>query len=231
MSIKVEKPPHNMKLAELEHCCIGEMGKYRRNEPYNDQYCLEIFRRAMLLRDAQAWSVLEKLFHTIVRGWIRCHPKKDIAYRYDSEDGYVAQVFERLWHSSKRNETLEFSTLAAALGFLRRIVNSAIIDTLRFHWRSRETPLPEPGFAEEPVAHVSDDGKEMWEAIESLLPNARERRLAYLLYHCGLKPREVVRFCPGEFDNVQEIFRIKRNIVERLVRNKERLRWLLGDDI
>ena len=70
---------------------------------------------------------------------------------------------------------------------------------------------------------------ELWRAEvaagrQDMLPNERERRLAYLLYHCGLKPREIVRFCPQVWSDVQEIYRLRRNIMERLLRNADHLR-------
>src|SRR2546428_761126 len=52
----------------------------------------------------------------------------------------------------------------------------------------------------------------------------REQRLAYLLYHCNLKPREIVRFCQEEWPDVQEIYRLRRNILERLLRKTDQLR-------
>ncbi len=50
-----------------------------------------------------------------------------------------------------------------------------------------------------------------------MLPNKREQRLAYLLFHCGLKSREIVRFCPQE----QEIYQLRRIILERVLRNAD----------
>ena len=129
-----------------------------------------------------------------------------------------------------RNEGLEFTTMAGALRFLHTCLNSDIIDTLRFQLRPEEMQWPDPGFPEEPIAEDPDSGLERWEAIKSLLPNAREQRLAYLLYYCGLKPRQIIQKCPGEFNDVQEIFRLTRNILDRLRRNKDRLRWLLGEE-
>ena len=61
-----------------------------------------------------------------------------------------------------------------------------------------------------------------------MLPNKRERRLAYLLYHCGLKPREIVRFCPQEWSDVREIYRLRRNILERFLRHADHLRRRLS---
>ncbi len=64
--------------------------------------------------------------------------------------------------------------------------------------------------------------------MKSLLAGEREQRVAYLLFHCNLKPREIVRYCPGEFSGEGEIYRIKRNIMERLLRNSDTIRWRLG---
>ncbi len=69
---------------------------------------------------------------------------------------------------------------------------------------------------------------EVWEILQRMLPDEREQRVAYLLYHCGLKPREIVRFCPQEFSDVREIYRLRRCIIERLLRNADQLRWQLS---
>jgi len=82
----------------------------------------------------------------------------------------------------------------------------------------------ELGFQGEPVVEDSMDIGEIWEILQEMLPDARERRLAYLLFHCGLKPREIVRFCPQEFNDIPEICRLRRNIMERLLRNTDQMR-------
>ncbi len=80
------------------------------------------------------------------------------------------------------------------------------------------------------MAEDSDDGRDLWQIIQRLIPDEREQRLAYLLFHCGLKPREIVHHLPQEFSDVQEIYRLHRRIIDRLQRNRDRLRWLLGDE-
>jgi hypothetical protein len=72
-----------------------------------------------------------------------------------------------------------------------------------------------------------DAGRELWEVIRNLLLSEREQHLAYLFIHCGLGPREIVRLYPQEFSEVGEIYRLRRNIFERVLRNVDRLP--LGD--
>ena len=60
-------------------------------------------------------------------------------------------------------------------------------------------------------------GAEVWERLQKELLNLRERRLAYLFFHCGFKPGEIVYCCSQEFSDVREIYHLRRAIVERLL--------------
>jgi hypothetical protein len=44
-----------------------------------------------------------------------------------------------------------------------------------------------------------------------------------LLFHCGLIPREIVRCCPEAFSDVQELACLRRNIMERLLGDRDSL--------
>lgn len=216
-----------MSLAALAEHCMSEISKYRRREAYNDQYCLEIFHRALVRRDQDAWELLQLRFSDTVRGWLRRHPQREVAYHYDSEENYIAQTFARFWQATAHNEKLEFTTLAAVLRYLRASLNGAIVDTLRAYSRPKETVLPEPDSPGEPLAEDQEDSSDLWEVIRSLLPTHREQRLAYLLFHCSLKPREIVRYCQQEFGDIREIYRMRRNITDRLLRHADHIRWRL----
>lgn len=227
MGIKMDKLPREMNLFELQNRCQSEIEKYTHEEPSDDRFCLEIFRRALVLKEEQAWETLTQRFRATILGWLHVHSYREVAYRLHSEEDYVALTIERLWTVTVHNQSLEFQTLAGALKFMRACLNSVIIDGLRR--QGREAVLPETGILDL-VAPVTDEGKEFWEAIKSMVPDQREQRLAYLLFYCNLKPRQVVEFCPDEFSDTQQIFPMKRNILDRLKNNKGRLRWLLGDE-
>ena len=87
--------------------------------------------------------------------------------------------------------------------------------------------MPEAGSPEEPSVEDSVDNGELWELLREMFPGEREQRLIYLLFHCGLKPREIVRYCPHEFSDVREVYLIRRNIHERLLRAADYIRWRL----
>ncbi len=143
----------------------------------------------------------------------------------NQEENYVAQTFERFWQATAFNQRVEFSTLAAALQYLRASLHGVILDMLRAYARPREVSLPEPGEPGELLVEDSVDNSEDWEILHMILSNPREQRLTYLLFYCGLKPREILRFCPHEWSDVQEIYRLRRTILVRLFRNADQLRW------
>jgi hypothetical protein len=157
------------------------------------------------------------------------HPNRDAAFLFDSEENYIAQAFERFWLATACHEQVAFSTLAGALRYLRACLNGAVLDALRTYSRPKEVPLPDPNEPNELFVYDNDESSELWEAIQDMLPNEREQRAAYLLFHCGLKPREIVQFCAREFSDIREIYHLRRNIVERLARNADRIRWRLDN--
>src|SRR6266851_997043 len=229
MAINMVEALSQMPLTTLAALGINELQRHRCKASFDERYCLEILRRALVEQTDEAWSVLQQCFSETIRIWIRSHPSSDVAFLRDSEENYIAQTFSRFWFAV-RDQHLEFTTLYAALSYLHATLNGLIMDTLRSHLRlrSREVPFPEPGCSEEPLAGSTMDNQSIWESIQPLLPDERERRLAYLLYYCGLKPRDIVLHCSKEFDDVKEIYRLNHNIVERLRRNRDRLRHVLG---
>ena len=215
-----------LSISALVEQCRREIGSYRRGELSNEAFGLELLHRAIVQGDQDAWAGLQQCFDDTIRGWLHSHPLRKVACQLESEETYMALALERFWQATARQQIV-FKTLAGALAYLRASLHGAILDTLRTYSRPREVALPEPGEAGEPQVEDQVAGLQVWEALQTILPNKREQRLAYLLYHCGLKPREIVRFCSQEWSDVQEIYRLRRNILERILRNADQLRWQL----
>ena len=219
-----------MNVPALAEHCIKEFDNYRNGEPSNGLYALELLNRALMQEDALAWEAVQQCFEAVMHRWMSRHPLREVACRLDSEENYVAQGFTRFWQATVHNREIAFHTLGAALKYLRASLHGVIIDTLRTYSRERVVRLPESGEAGEPLFDDDYDSGELWQVISHMLPDKRERRAAYLLYYCGLKPREIVRFCYHEFEDVQEIYRIRRTIIDRLRRNTDYLRWRLNNE-
>jgi len=207
--------------------CRREIQAYRRGEPSNEAFGLELLHRAIAQGDQDAWAGLQQCLSELVCGWLYAHPRRETALRFESAESYVALAFERFWQATTRQQ-VHFGTFAGALAYLRASLHGAILDALRAYSRPAEVTLSESGAGGESSTEEQVGSLELWEILQTLLPGTREQRLAYLLYHCGLKPREIVRFCPQEWSDVQEIYRLRRNILERLRRNACQFRWRLN---
>ena len=232
MGITIQDLSTHSSITALTERYSGQSASGRPKESYQNQDGLELFQRALSQRNDDAWSLLVERYQGLVLAWVRNHARYDLAYRYHNPDYYVALAFERFWQATARNQALSFTSLEAALSYLKASLNGAILDTLRSYSRP-EIPLPEPGSLY-PVELTSEDAPyeyDLWDTIKNLIPTAREQRVAYLLFHCGLKPREIVQFCPDEFPEVREVHRLRRNVVERLLRQADTIRWRLSDEI
>ena len=76
VALTLASPLHAMKLSLLAERCVKEMNKYRRGEVPDNQYGLELFRRAMIEHDSDAWTWVQKCFGEMVLTWLRRHPRK-----------------------------------------------------------------------------------------------------------------------------------------------------------
>jgi hypothetical protein len=217
-----------LSIPELVAQCLRELDNDRRGELCTDAYGLELLHRAIMQSDQEAWVWVQHCFGGMVRGWLRRHPQREVASLFESKENYVTQAFERFRQATTIHQRVEFSTLAAALQYLRASLHGTILDMLRTCARPGEVSLPGPGEPGEPFVEDNTENSEIWESLHMILSNPREQRLAYLLFHCGLKPGEIIRFCPQECSDVQEIYRLRRNIMERLLRNADYLRQQLS---
>lgn len=172
---------------------------------------LELLRRASTRCDLEAWAAFQHGLEKTVLSWFHEHTACEMASRMHSESYFVALAFERLQQAAVQGQVV-CETLSGVLVYLRACLNGAILETLRDSSR--------PGAALNPWLDAEDsrDRSAVWDKLQTLLSNERERRLAYLLYHCGLKPAEIVRGFPQEWSDVREVARLRCIIFERLMK-------------
>ncbi len=177
---------------------------------------LELLRRAIAHSDQEAWAGFQQCLEETVLTWLHKHPSREAVCRGLCEKHVVAQAFE-LFRQAAIQAQMAFETLARVRVYLRASLHGAILDRLRILSRPKEVSRLVPGLAGEPRMEDQIDSNQIWEVLQTLLPSAREQRLAYLLYHCGLGPKEILNCCSQEWSDVQEIYRLRRTIVERLL--------------
>jgi hypothetical protein len=184
----------------------------------DDHYCLELLHRTIVQQDAHARKIIQRHFSELLYHWLHCHPKKEMICQLNSEEHYITEALERFWQVFSSGQLEASNSLVYALRCLRISLNSTIMDTLRTFSRSPGIPTVEIEDATEPLAKLGDIQCTCWAGIEQMLPNRRTRRLAYLLFYCGLKPKAIVSTYPQEFSDIQEIYRLWPAIVHQLSR-------------
>ena len=172
---------------------------------------LELLRRASTHGDLQAWAVFQQSLEETVLSWFHDHPGREAACRVQNERHFVAQAFEQLQQVVVQRQ-VACETLSEVLVYLRASLNGAILETLRVSARPRAVSSPWPDVEDHP------NRSEVWSWVQARLSSEHERRLAYLLYHCGLEPAEIVRYCPQEWSDVREVARLRRIILKRLTK-------------
>jgi ATP-dependent exoDNAse (exonuclease V) beta subunit len=204
--------PTNASGSEMNmYCC--------REDTENEKSCLELFRRAIEQRDLMARETLHQYFGKILSRWMQSHPKREAACRFDSEENYIIQALERFWQVTIQCRCSEFNTLSAALQYLRACLNGTILDKLRAYERQHEVLLPESTMAGESIGENREESQKLWKLIHALLPDGREQRMAYLLFNCRLKPKEIVQHYPQEFSEIHEVYHLRHSIVEKLIQD------------
>jgi hypothetical protein len=173
---------------------------------------LELWRRASRHGDLEAWAALQLDLEETVLTWFHDHPGSKAASCVQSGSHFVARAFEQLWHMVVQGQ-VACETLSEVSVYLRASLNGAILETLRVSRHPRAVSSPWPDGEKCPERSM------VWEGLQAGLSNQREQRLAFLLYHCGLEPGEIVRSYPQEWSDVHEVARLRRSIFARLMQS------------
>ena len=64
-------------------------------------------------------------------------------------------------------------------------------------------------------------GEQLWETILRELQDEGEQVVAYLSFARDLKPAEIFQRHPRLYESVADVYRVKRNVIERLRRSAE----------
>ena len=166
---------------------------------------LELWRRANTPGDPETWAVFQHCLEETVLIWFHDHPGSQAACRLHSERYFVAGAFERFWQALSQRQMI-CETLSEVLLYLRASLNGVILETLRAS--KRTGGVPSLWLEGEDAC----DSSQVWQKLQALLSSEREQRLAFLLYHCGLSPTDIVRACPHEWNDVHEVAHLRRRI-------------------
>ena len=181
---------------------------------------LALFRRAIVDGDQVAWTAICAGYGGLVRAWLHRHPALPLAD--ESADYLVNRAFERFWLSVGPDRFGSFAGLPALLQYLKLCARSVLLDEARARTRQRACHAgpggPVPSIEDGVIGHIA--ASELWQAVSAEARDEAELLVATLSFVHGLKPRQIHQQCPDRFADVAEVYRIKRNLLDRLRRNE-----------
>lgn len=184
------------------------MSTYEYGSPPLDENIVEELHRAIVEGEQNARLRLQQDLGDVVRRWLREYPRKETAYCLGNEEYYIAATFERFWQLAS-DQQLEFSTIGSVIPYLGLSLNGVVLDMLRTSSQPKEVTLLQPNFYNKQHLEYETFCHEVWEGLQKKLPYVREQRLAYLLFLCGLNPREIIHHYSSEFNDVGEINQLR----------------------
>lgn len=219
-------------ILELARRCREETQRFLSGDERDDRFCFEIFQRAVVDRDDHAWEAIVNQYRGIVLAYVSQHTAA--ALLREPDDFWINRAFQRFWTAVGADRFSQFPDLPSLLKYLKMCVHSVLMDEVRAR-RAASTSsledipetLPAATNAERNVLGKMA-GEQLWAAIQRLLQDEAEQRVVYLSFARDLKPAEIAERHPNLFESVADVYRIKRNVIERLRRSAEIRAFLPG---
>jgi hypothetical protein len=228
-------------LSDLCSHCREEILRFRRGEAFDDAFCFEIFRRAVVEHEEECWRELHDIYHDQILAWCRRASRgSDI----NAED-LVGFAWEKFWHSFGPENFARADGTAAVQRYLKMCAQTAAIDVARDRQAniSLDRPLSDlegdgtslrdlivdPAPTPEQALTAETAQAEFWRLVGGLTNNDAERAIVYMKYEIGLKSGEIQAKRPDLFPEIGDVYRTTRNLLDRLRRSPELSKWL-GDE-
>ena len=213
-------------LDDLTQHCTSETEKFNRREPSDARFCFELLRRALADGLPDAFTRVYQIYERQVLVWVHSH--SGFARSGESADYFVSTAWSTFYFALRGPKFDSFPSLPQALAYLKLCVHTAIAQYLR-----DQQPVPTMPLDDAPnAAHLPDLGTriaaaELWQQIEHLLADPRDRLLARCVFVEDLKPRQIVKAYPARWKDEREVS-VELYRIRRLLRNDPELRRLGG---
>ena len=219
--LKTESPLHQQNLSNIIEGCREESQQDRDKEK---GFCYELFRRALKLKDNQAWEAVQKQYNKLVLKWLYQKSSRQSGNLEDLQQ----ETWARFWRTlDPRAETItsKFTHVGALLNYLNRCAWAAVVDEQR---RQKKQHLIEKQIQEQATSgsslehHIAENSEQTalltrvqaW--IEANVDDAHERLVLQLSYEQGLTPKQIAEQYPDDFPDAKSVHRVKERLLKRI---------------
>jgi hypothetical protein len=221
---------HTLSLDSLAGFCAQQTSRFYQGRENDTSFCFEIFRRAILEQDQQAWEFIHQVYYDQIIRWVHRHP----AFVSTGEDAeyFLNRTLEKFWQAVTPEKFHQFPDLKHLLSYFQLCVHSTIMDYVRARAKteleiefSQAEKLAGPILLEDCIQRKSQ-AQSLWKLVTGRLNDLKEVQVAYDSFVLDMKPAEMFERSPGSYENIKEIYRIKENVIERLRRDVELMKLL-----
>jgi hypothetical protein len=215
--------PEFLTIPELIAEARQETALFQRYQATESCCTYELWRRAIVLRDDWAWSAVYGLYAPVVSARILLR----VPNAGEDLEALVNQAFARFAHAVTEQKWRDFACVGALLGYLKCCAQSAATDYHRWQPRQHDALDSLPSACEPLLKDCSETvmerlaAQELWRLVSGEAPAQEEQLVLLLVVAQGMSPRALQQRYPTIYPTVQDIYRIRRNVIERLQRNKE----------
>ena len=225
--------PQNLNVPDLAKKCAQETELFFQHKAQDSKYCFELFRRAIRDTDQFAWDMIYAQYRSLVTGWVKNHSAFEVSG--EEMDYFVNGAFGKMAGIFTLEKFGGFAEVGSLLRYLKMCVHSVIVDHNRLGDQPRLYSLDD--VPNEPSTEPTLESQTMdrayrqsfWDLVSRRLHDEKERLVVQGLFILGLKPRDLYERARDKFIDVDEIYRIKQNILARLGRDPD-FGKLLGHD-
>ena len=215
----------------LEQCRAAKPDKS------HERFCLELFRRAIVEKSQGCWAMLYQQYLKLVYRWTIEFAKSNNGIGNVSVEEMAQDAFTQFWRSYSSEHLAKAEGMGSILRYLKSCVWTSVQQVLR---KQKEEMLS----LEEEVTEVADAHPQsstspsnvidtmmatrFWQVVDSCCASDRERVIARLRFVDAWKPSDIVKKRPDLANDEKELFKLLRNLKDRLERN-EMMRELQRD--
>ena len=213
-------------ISALAARCAEEQSRYAEGINVHSHDCFDLFRHALQEQNSAAFNAIYRTYEPQVRRWVYQHSHYPAAQ--EEADHFVQQSLTKFYFALRGRDFDRFEHISQVMQYLKLCVHSAIMQ----YWRKTQSRRMHQVDDESSLLNVAVSPNFLtplaaWERIATLLPEARDQRLAHAAFAQGLKPSEIVEEFPDDWEDVQQIYS-KLYRIRRVLRDDEELRTILS---
>lgn len=206
----------------------------------HEAFCFELFRRAIVDKSEQCWSAIFQQYQKLLHRWTRDFAKSYVALEESVIEEVVLDAFTAFWRAYTAEKLNNANGLASVLSYLKSCVATSVLQLQRkaakrvvqMAWDETvvdaQTTVENKGTTPDKHFFAQLSTEQLWAIVDGCCLDAKERIIARLSFVSDLKPTAILEHHPDLFLDATEIYTIRRNLKNRLLRN-EQLRMIWGE--